>query len=179
MKKPGARPGFGWKGWERVQTGRAGQVPPVTASFGGQDVGCVPAGLLDWGVIARGVITCGGIFCGLIVLIAGEEVRQRLGVLAGCNGRVVEGSAAQRLGQPARAFEQPFGLLGHVAFLEVIDQPDRILAPRLTHRFEDARLGDPAEVILGRRSPARLDHIEANGLREPVRLPDAVLDAFV
>ena len=48
---------------------------------------------------------------------------------------------SQRFGQPARAFEQPFGFARHVAFLEVLDQ----------HGGRIARVGEqplPVETLL-------------------------------
>src|SRR5262245_55892913 len=64
---------------------------------------------------------------------------------------------SQRVGQPARAAEEPLGLRGHVA------------PP------EDARLGDTAEVVADRRSPTGLNHVEADGVGETVSLRDALL----
>ncbi len=50
---------------------------------------------------------------------------------------------AQRLGQPAGAVEQPFGLLRHLRLLQMVDELRRLLALRLAHRLEDAGLGAP------------------------------------
>ena len=85
---------------------------------------------------------------------------------------------AQRLGQPARAVEQPFGLLRHVGLLQVVDELRRLLALRLAHRFEDAGLGDAAEIVVDRRPPAGFHHVEPDRLREPVGLDEAALDAM-
>src|SRR3546814_9621600 len=82
------------------------------------------------------------------------------------------------LGQPARAVEQTFGLLCHVCFLEVIDELRRLLALRLPHRFEDAGLGDAAEIIVDRRPPSGFHYVEPDGLRETVGLDEPALDAM-
>jgi hypothetical protein len=61
----------------------------------------------------------------------------------------------QRLGQPAGAGQQPLGLLGHVALLQMVDELRGLLALGLAHGFENARLGDAAEIVVdGRRQPA-------------------------
>jgi hypothetical protein len=60
-------------------------------------------------------------------------------------------------GAPAasRTVEQPFGILGHLPFLEVVQELGGMVALGLADRFENARLGDAAEVVVDRRPPAR------------------------
>ncbi len=83
----------------------------------------------------------------------------------------------ERLGQPAGAVEQPFGLLRHVRLLQMVDELRRLLAVRLAHRFEDTRLGDAAEIILDRWPPTGVDHVEPDGPCEAVSLGETMLDA--
>ena len=80
---------------------------------------------------------------------------------------------AQRLGQPARAAQQPLGLLRHVGLLEMVDQLRRRLALRLPHRFEDARLRNPAEIIVDGRGPAGRRHVEVHRAGQRVGMSEA------
>src|SRR3546814_5235337 len=70
-------------------------------------------------------------------LIVCQESRQRLGFgpRIGLDIRL-DDRQAQRFRQPARAIKKPFGFLGHVALLEMIDELRRLLALGLAHRFE-------------------------------------------
>ena len=70
-------------------------------------------------------------------------------------GADVDVDETQRLRQPAGAIEQTLGLLGHVAFLQMVDELRRRLALGLAHRLENARLGDTAEIVVDGRPPAR------------------------
>ena len=70
---------------------------------------------------------------------------------------------AQRLGQPARALQQPLGLLGHVGLLEMVDELRRLLALGFAHRLEDASLRHPAEIVVDGRPPAGRRHVEIDG----------------
>ena len=47
--------------------------------------------------------------------------------------RLIGQQLTERLGQPARAIEQPLGFASHIAFLEVVDELYRWLALRLAH----------------------------------------------
>ena len=88
--------------------------------------------------------------------------RPRLG-LAGCLRAGLGVGQAQRLGQPARAVQQPLGLLGHVGLLQMVDELRRLLALGFAHRFEDARLRNPAEIVVDGRTPAGRRHVEVDG----------------
>jgi hypothetical protein len=59
----------------------------------------------------------------------------------------------------------------------MIDELRGGFALGFAHRFENARLRDSAEIILDRRPPPGFDHIEANRLRQPIGLGDAMLNA--
>ena len=74
------------------------------------------------------------------LVIAGEECRQRVAIQLGLRRRLRGGidlRKPQRFGQPARAFEQPLGLLRHLALLEMVNELHRLLALGLTHGFVD------------------------------------------
>src|ERR1700730_2254151 len=79
----------------------------------------------------------------------------------------------QWLGEPASIREQALGFLGHLALLEMVDELGSGLALGLTNRFEDAALGDAAEIIVDRRSPANLRHVEIDGSRQAICLIEA------
>src|SRR5579884_1127560 len=115
------------------------------------------------------------------LLVVGEEGGQRLGLLSGIAVRCVGGFGllrAQRLGEPARAFQQPFGFLRHLRLFQMIDELRRRLALGLAHRLEDAGLGDPAEIIVDRRPPSGFDHVQSDSAREAVGLYEPALDAM-
>ena len=82
-------------------------------------------------------------------------------------------AAAQDLGQPAASLEQPLGLGGHLALLQMVEKLCRPLPLRLAHGFEDPSLGNAVEIAVDRRLPASLDHVEIDrpgheiGLRHP------------
>jgi len=65
-----------------------------------------------------------------------------------CTSESRSGSGSQRVSSSRR-----FSFLGHFALLEVVDKLRGGLALRLTNRFEDATLGDTAEIVVGGRSP--------------------------
>ena len=148
---------MGWKGAGRPQPPRLSTITPPRRRA---------AGFLG---IGRRRIT------GAVVVALGEErresVRPGLPFAIGL-GRLNVGRA-QRLGQPARAAQQPLGLLGHVGLLQMIDELRRLLALRLPHRFEDARLRNPAEVIVDGRGPAGRRHVEVHRARQRVGVSEA------
>ena len=75
----------------------------------------------------------------------------------------------ERLGQPVRTIEQPLGLSGHVAFLEVVDELHRLIALGFAHRFENAGLGDATEIVVNGRLPVESDGTSKDiGLSEPL-----------
>ena len=90
-----------------------------------------------------------------LVLAVGEEFGQAPRRFAGAAPTRRTVDETQRLRQPARAVEQPLGLLRHVAFLQMVDELRRRLALGLAHRFENAGLGDAAEIVVDGRPPAR------------------------
>src|SRR5450755_1641352 len=108
--------------------------PRKRGSFGGDDMR-----LLLFGI--------GGGF----VLGGGEEFGQGLSFTVGVLPRGCGLHETERLGQPARTIEEPLGLSGHVAFLEVVDELYRLLALCLAHRIENAGLGDATEIIVDGR----------------------------
>ena len=89
-----------------------------------------------------------------------EEFGQALGLTVGVMPCGIDLHETERLGQPARAVEQPPGLSGHVAFLEVVDEPAPLLALGLAHRFENAGLGDAAEIVTDGRLLTGSHHVE-------------------
>src|SRR5712672_848821 len=107
-------------------------------------------------------------------LVVGEELRQCFFDVR----RRLHFGEPQRLGEPTGVLEQALGLLGHLALLEVVDELQGTLALRLTNRFENPRLGDAAEVVVDRRSPANLRHVEIDRTRQAVRLVEATLQAM-
>ena len=68
--------------------------------------------------------------------------------LAGRIGRRRTVRETQRLRQPAGTVEQPLGFLRHLALLEVVQELGGMVALGLPHRFENAGLGDAAEVVV-------------------------------
>ena len=80
---------------------------------------------------------------------------------------------AQRLRDPARARQQPLGFPRHVGLLEMVDQLHRRFALGFPHRFEDARLRHPAEIILDRRRPAGRRHVEVHRAGQRIGMVDA------
>ena len=108
-----------------------------------------------------------------IVRKEGWQVFDR--TITGCLFHLAPGhDKPQRFRQPATAIEQTFGLLRHVALLQMVDQPNHLLAPGFTHRFEDARLGDPAQVVGSSGLPTCLCHIEADGAGDMIGERDPV-----
>ena len=105
-------------------------------------------------------------------LVTREEVRQRLGLAGRPVGDGRDLDETQRLRQPAGAGKQPFGLLGHVGLLEVVDELCRRspLASRTASRI--APWGPGRDILDGRR-PAGRDHVEADGARELVPMRGA------
>jgi hypothetical protein len=63
-------------------------------------------------------------------------------------------------------------------FLEVVDELHGALALGLTNRFEDPSLGDTAEIVVDRRSPANLRHVEIHRPRQAIGLIEAPLQAM-
>ena len=94
------------------------------------------------------------------LLVTGEEVGQRLCFAIGGVRRRSHVGETQRLGEPAGVLEQALGLLGHLGLLEMVDQLRGGLSLGLTDRFEDPALGHPAEIVVDRRPPANLRHVE-------------------
>ena len=80
---------------------------------------------------------------------------------------------AQDLGQPAAALQQALGLPRHLAFLQVIEELGSPLPLCLTYGLKNAGLGHAVEIGIHRRLPARLDHVEINGLPHDIRLRHA------
>ncbi len=110
-----------------------------------------------------------------VVFVLGEERRQRIHTgfpFAMGLDRLIVGRA-QRLGQPTHAVEQPLGLLGHVGLLQVIDELRRLLALRVPHRLEDARLRNAAEVIVDGRGPAGRRHVEVHRAGQRIGVSEA------
>ena len=105
-----------------------------------------------------------------LVLLAGEEVRQGLGFAGRRVGLRLDLGQTQRLRQPARAVEQPLGLLGHFGLLQVVDELRRLFALGLAHGFEDASLWNPAEIVVGGGPPAGRGHVEVDGPGELVAM---------
>src|SRR5260370_10624536 len=60
----------------------------------------------------------------------------------------------------------------------MVDELGGLLALGLAHCFENAGLGDTAEIVVDRGSPAGLDHVETDDAGEPVGLDDTVLDTL-
>ena len=59
----------------------------------------------------------------------------------------------------------------------MVDELRGLLALRLAHRLEDAGLGDAAEIVVDRRPPAGLDHVEPDRAREAIGLDETALHA--
>ena len=117
----------------------------------------------------------GGLF--LVVIVEESGKRFVAAILIDRLGAPVAICAreAQRLRQPARLGQQAFGLLGHVALLHVVDELRGALAGAFPNSFEDARLGDAAEVIADRRPPSDFSHVETRRPRQPVGLRESDL----
>jgi hypothetical protein len=81
-------------------------------------------------------------------------------------------SRPERLRQPARAGEEFLRLLGHFPLLEVADELCLTVAFCLPHGLQDARLGDPAEIIVDGWCPARHDHVEIKRLGDPIGMSE-------
>ena len=115
-----------------------------------------------------------------LLVIAVEEVRQRLVALArvrlGAFG--IGAGIAQRFGQPARLGEETFGFGRHVALLQMCDELGGALAGAFTHRFEDAGLGDAAEIVGDGRPPPGFGHVEPDRQRQAIGFGDALFDTM-
>ena len=59
----------------------------------------------------------------------------------------------------------------------MVDELSRGFTPRLANRIEDAALGDAAEIAVDGRSPASLDHVEADSTRQHIGLVEPRADA--
>src|SRR5690242_7563133 len=80
------------------------------------------------------------------VLLIGEEFGQRARftlLLRRCRRDIDE---AERLRQPAGTVEKAFSFLGHIGLLQMVDQLRRRIAYRFSDGFQNAGLGDPAEI---------------------------------
>ena len=53
-----------------------------------------------------------------------------------------------------------------------------MLALCLAHRFENARLGDPAEIVVDGRLPAHCCHVESDGASKNVGVVEPSADAM-
>src|SRR5579859_1545389 len=104
------------------------------------------------------------------LLVVGEEFGQRARFTLLLRRRRREIDEAERLRQPAGAIEETLGLLGHVGLLQMVDQLRRGLAFGLPNSLKNTGLGDTAEIVVDRRSPAGLDHVESDGARQHVGL---------
>jgi phage-related minor tail protein len=104
--------------------------------------------------------------------IVGEEGRKAAGIVR----RIVDHRRAERFGQPAGIGEEAFGLARHVVLLQMLDQARRLRTLGLGDRFENARLGDPAEIILDSWCPARRDHVESHRAGEDMGMVDPACD---
>ena len=109
-----------------------------------------------------------GVGCGFSSAV-GEEFGQGLSFTARRHAPTAStstrrsGSGSQPVPSSSRSAS------GHVAFLEVVDELYRLLALRLPHGFENTRLGDPAEIVVGGRPPAHCYHVESDGAGEDGR----------
>ena len=90
----------------------------------------------------------------------------------GFDGDGVDLGQAQGFGQPEAVGEKAFGLARHVALLQVVDQLRFLLAAAFAHGFENAGLGDAAEIVVDRRRPAGRDHVEADVAGDDVAMGD-------
>lgn len=114
----------------------------------------------------------------LLILLVLEEFgqRARFALLSHLHRSGIDES--QRLWQPARAIEKPLSLLGHVSLLQVVNQLRGRLTFCFPHRLEDARLGDPAEIVVDGRSPASLHHVERDLARQYISLVETRADTL-
>ena len=145
---------------------------PTTTNMDGQSPSREPisfGGIKLWPVLASRDI---------LLLVIGEEFRQRSGFTFLLRRRGRDVDETERLWQPAGAFEKALGLPGHVGLLQMVDEPRRGLAFRLAHRLQDPWFGNAAEIVVDRWSPAGLDHVEPASARQNVGLiktrPNAV-----
>ena len=103
------------------------------------------------------------------ILGGGEEFGQGLGFTASVSFPVASTSTRRSgSGSQPGTLEQPLGLAGHVAFLEVVDELHRLLALCLANGLENARFGDPAEIVVDGRPPAHCCHVESDGAGKDV-----------
>ena len=114
----------------------------------------------------------------LPILVVGKEFRQcaRFTRLFCWRRRGVDDT--QRLRQPARTIEKALGLLGHISLLQVIDQLRGRLASCFSYRLQNARFGDPAEIVVDGGSPASLHHVEADSAGQHLGLVEPRADAM-
>ena len=111
-----------------------------------------------------------------VVFVFAKEIRQSLGLANLADRRIGLHPGlreTQRLGQPARAIEQPLGLPRHVGFLQMLDEPRRLLALRFAHGLDNADLRNPAQIVLDGRPPAGGGHVEIDGAGELVAMCEA------
>src|SRR3546814_11999244 len=87
--------------------------------------------------------------------------------------RISDWSSTCALPISPRSGEQALGLLRHVRLLEVVDELGRGFALGLAHGFEDACLGDAAEIVVDGRRPTGRGHVETDGSGNPSRMDDA------
>lgn len=90
----------------------------------------------------------------------------------GVADRHVVDSEPKRFRKPSAAFQQPRGFTRHILLLQVINELRRLLAFRLADRLKDMRLRHPAEIVVDRRLPACLHHVEADRASEPIGMGD-------
>src|ERR1700716_3348568 len=63
-------------------------------------------------------------------------------------------------------------------FLEVVDQPRRLLALGLVHGFENAGLGDATEIVVDGRLPTGYHHVESDGTSQDIGFAEPVAGAY-
>jgi hypothetical protein len=63
-------------------------------------------------------------------------------------------------------------------FLEVVDQPRRLLALGLVHGFENAGLGDATEIVVDGRLPTGCHHVESDGTSQDIGLAEPLANTM-
>lgn len=111
------------------------------------------------------------------ILLVGEKFGQRPRFAHLPHWHCIGIDETQRLRQPARAIEKPLGLLGHVGLLQMVDQLSRRLTLGLAHGLQNARLGDPAEIVVDGRSPASPHHVKLHRARQRISLVETRANA--
>ena len=117
-----------------------------------------------------------------VLIVLGEEIRQGVVIARDLvRGRLATfGSGkAQRLRQPARVGQQALGLLGHVAFLQMLDELGGPLACAFANRFKDARLGHAVVSATGATTVHNLAYAQRLGLWGGEDFPFATRAEFV